>query len=157
MTSTSPRSKQKVNQIIEKPGKEEFSDSNDEYVYSTGNDQSKIPNVTVQISSVDVSMIVDTSASTDIINEDAFGRITKLSTVQLGPTTKRLFAYGSLLSYKTALALGILNLHINQIKESSLSHDIEKRFPDLFSCTSIAQLSLSHKKHDKFLFTSERK
>ena len=95
MTSTSPRSKQKVNQIIEKPGKEEFSDSNDEYVYSTGNDQSKIPNVTVQISSVDVSMIVDTSASTDIINEDAFGRITKLSTVQLGPTTKRLFAYGS--------------------------------------------------------------
>ena len=64
---------------------------------------------------------------------------------------------GSLLSYKTALALGILNLHINQIKESSLSHDIEKKFPDLFNCTSIAQLSLSHKKHDKFLFTSERK
>ena len=168
MTSTSPRSKQKVNQIIEKPGKEESSDSDDEYVYSTGNDQSKIPKVTVQINSVDVSMIVDTGASTDIIDEDAFGRITQHSTVQLGPTTKRLFAYGSkdrlstlgqfegeiecqqakrqkvtiqvlrgnhgsLLSYKTALALGILDLHINQIKESPLSHDIENKFPDLFN------------------------
>ena len=95
MTSTSPRSKQKVNQIIEKPGKEESSDSDDEYVYSTGNDQSKIPKVTVQIDSVDVSMIVDTGASTDIIDEDAFGCITQHSTVQLAPTTKRLFAYGS--------------------------------------------------------------
>ena len=36
--------------------------------------------------------------------------------------------HGSLLSYKSALALGILDLHINQIKESPLSHDIEKKF-----------------------------
>ena len=161
-------SKQKVNENIEKPFKEELSNSDDEYVYSAGNDQSKIPKVTVQINSVDVSMILDTGASTDIIDEDAFSRITQHSTVQLGPTTKRLFAYGSkdrlstlgqfegeiecqqakrqnvtvqvlrgnhgsLLSYKTASALGILDLHINEIKESSLSHDIEKKFPDLFN------------------------
>ena len=72
------RSKQKVNQIVEKPGKEESCDSDDEYVYSIGNDQSKIPKVTVWINSGDVSMIVDTGASTDIIDEDAFGCITQL-------------------------------------------------------------------------------
>lgn len=40
---------------------------------------------------------------------------------------------GSLLSYKTAIALGILDLHINQVKTNMLSQNIEKKFPNLFS------------------------
>ena len=56
------QSKHKLNQVIEKPGKgeSESSDSDDEYVYSTGiNDthKSKIPQVTVHINKIDVSMI----------------------------------------------------------------------------------------------------
>ena len=40
-------------------------------------------------------MIVDTGASTDIIDEDTFNRITQRLPVQLDSTTKCLFAYGS--------------------------------------------------------------
>lgn len=38
--------------------------------------------------------------------------------------------HGSLLSYKTAIALGI---HINQVKTNIFSHDIEKKFPNIFN------------------------
>lgn len=72
----------------------ESSDSDDEYVYSTDKGKSKIPKVTVQIKKVDGSMIVDTGASTDIIDDDTFNHIAQQAPIQLGPTTKRLFAYG---------------------------------------------------------------
>ena len=98
-------------------------------------------------------MIVDTGASTDILDEETFNKVNQRNIV-LHPTTKRLFAYGStaqlytlgqfdgeigcnqrkqqvsfhvlrgnhgsLLSYKTAMALGILDLQVCQVINSTL-------------------------------------
>lgn len=86
------KSQERTVQTENKPGcretwQPESSDSDDEYIYSTGNDihKSKIPQVTVQVNGVDVSMIVDTGASTDIIDEGTFNRITQRLPVQLDP------------------------------------------------------------------------
>ncbi len=68
--------------------------SDDEYLYTTGQDKSKIPTVTVNIEDVEVQMIVDTGASTDILDEETFNKVNQRNIV-LYPTTKRLFAYGS--------------------------------------------------------------
>ena len=144
MTSASPRSKQKVNQIVEKPGKEE-SDSDDEYVYSTGNDQSKIPKVTVRINSVDVSMIVDTGASTDIIDEDAFGRSPN---TQLSNLVPRLNTYLPMVQKIDCLLSDSLKVKLNANKkrgkkllsmfyEGTMVHFSVTRLREFLICTSI--------------------
>ena len=143
------------------------SSSDDEYLYTLGKDKSKIPLVTVKINNVDVEMVIDTGASTDIIDEVAFEKINRNQNITLRPTTKRLFAYGSdeqlpvlgeligdltfkdnrqsvplhvmkgkhgsLLSYKSAMALGILNIHVNKVvAESSQLDMLTRKFPSLF-------------------------
>ena len=174
-TRLAQNSSQQINQVVEKQRVEESSDSDDEYVYSIGKDKSHIPKATVQINDVDVSLIIDTGASVDVIDEHTFNNLVRRSSAKLSLTAKCLFAYGSndqllslgqfdgtitfqqkklqrvpihvlqgnhgsLLSYKTALALGILKLHVNQVKEGSRSVDsLEQRFPNLF--TGIGQLT----------------
>ena len=78
------RQEQKLNQVTVIPS-DETSSSDDEYLYTTGQDRSKIPTV---------QMIVDTGASTDILDEETFNKVNQRNIV-LHPTTKRLFAYGS--------------------------------------------------------------
>ena len=115
-----------------------------------------------------VQMIIDTGASTDILDEDAYHRINQQQDIALQPTTKRLFAYGSksqltvlgkfeatiafknsqktttihvlqgshgsLLSYKTAMDLGILDMHIYQIGDDTSSPEsLTYEYPALFS------------------------
>jgi transposase InsO family protein len=174
-----PQQKLHVRQVTENSTQEKStqeseasSDSDDEYIFSTGKDESKIPTITVKINCADVPMIVDTGASTDIIDEKAFSQINQHLPVKLGHTTKRLFAYGSktqlptlgqfegviefkgnrakskihvlkgsngsLLSYKTAQHLKVLNLNINHINHINKSvcpilEKLEKKYPKLFS------------------------
>ena len=78
------------------PVDEEESDSSsdDEYLYSTGTNKSKIPTVVVKINNVDIKMIIDTGASIDIVDETAFKHINQ-DNITLQPSSKRLLAYGS--------------------------------------------------------------
>ena len=72
------------------------SSSDDEYLYTMGQDKlHKVPKVKVKINDVEVEMIVDTGASTDVIDEVTFRCINHHNNVILQPTIKRLFAYGS--------------------------------------------------------------
>ena len=112
-------------------------------------------------------MIVDTGASTDILDEDTFRQINHNNDIVLQPTTKRLFAYGStdqlpmmgqfngtisfrgnqhgvtihilkgshgsLLCYKTATTLGILDLQIQHVQDRTSLHDkLSMKYPTLF-------------------------
>ena len=143
------------------------SSSDEEYLYSTSKDMSKVPTVNVRVNDVDIEMIVDTGASMDILDESAFQTINRNKEIALQPTTKRLFAYGStdqlatigqfggtisfqdkrhetpihvlkgnhgsLLSYKTAMALGILNLQVRHVQDDTTPHDkLCTKYPTLF-------------------------
>ena len=143
------------------------SSSDEEYLYSTSKDKSKVPTVTVKINNVETEMIVDTGASTDILDENTFRQINRDNDIVLQPTTKRLFAYGStsqlptlgqfngkisfednrqsvpihvlqgshgsLLSYKTATALGILNVQVRHVRDHAQVQDkLSAKFPNLF-------------------------
>ena len=111
-------------------------------------------------------MIVETGASTDILDEDTFTQINRNKEITLQSTTKRLFAYGStdqlaamgqfnstisfrdnqrdvpihvlkgshgsLLSYKTATALGIVNLQVRHVQDTPLHAKLSAKYPTLF-------------------------
>ena len=121
----------------------------------------KIPKVSVKIGDVVVEMVMDTGATTDILDEATYRNIHQNEDTELQPTTKRLFAYGSdsqltilgkfdatiafkdkykdkykdttihvvqgshgsLLSYKTAMDLGILDLHVNHVSDTVPVHE----------------------------------
>ena len=71
------------------------SSSDEEYLYPTNKDKSKIPTVNVKVNDVEIEMIVDTGTSTNILDEDTFRQINCNNDAVLQPTTKRLYAYGS--------------------------------------------------------------
>ena len=146
----------------------ESSDSSDEYLYTLGNPAgSKTPVTSVLINSVPIKMMIDTGASTDIIDEHSFEEIKRHSDVPLQPPTKRIFAYGSesqlavcgqftanlavdsknvcstlhviqgnygsLLSYKTASSLGLVDVKVNQVRGQPQTSDVLiQQFPTLF-------------------------
>ena len=148
--------KANVNQVS--AAQELASSSDDEYLYTMnhGSNAPKIPKVSVKIGVV-VEMVIDTSATTDILDEATYRNIHQNEDTELQPTTKRLFAYGSdsqltilgkfdatiafkdkykdttihvvqgshgsLLSYKTAMDLGILDLHVNHVSDTVPVHE----------------------------------
>ena len=76
---------------------ESASSSDDEYLYTMRQDENtlSIPKISIEINEVTVDMIVDTGASTDILDEVTYCRINHRLNIKLQPSTKCLFAYGS--------------------------------------------------------------
>ena len=73
----------------------ESSCSDDEYLYLNGRDKSKIPTVLVKNNNVKTRMIIDTGASTDILDEIAFAHINQKNNITLQPLSTCLLAYRS--------------------------------------------------------------
>ena len=71
------------------------SSSDEEYLYSTGKDKSKVSTADVRINDVEIEMIVDNGASMDILDKTTFHKVNHNKDIALQPMTKRLFAYGS--------------------------------------------------------------
>ena len=68
---------------------EEASSSDDEYLYVLRQDktQVKTPTVSLKIDDTIVEMIVDTGASTDILDEATFEKVNHLKHIELQPPT----------------------------------------------------------------------
>ena len=70
--------------------------SEEEYIFTCEKmADSKMPKVTVKINDIPITMIVDTGASLDIIDEVTFNKLEQKAHIQLGCTSTKLFAYGS--------------------------------------------------------------
>ena len=95
-TTVTPKqrdSRQKPQNKIQVVKEEESeSSSDDEYAYSTGTSKSKVPMVVVKVNNVDIEMIVDTGAFTDIVDETAFELINHDNSIMLQDSSKRLLA-----------------------------------------------------------------
>ena len=70
--------------------------SEDEYLFICMNKaDGKMPKVKVKINDILITMIVDTGASLDIIDEVTFHQLQQKTDIQLGRASTKLFAYGS--------------------------------------------------------------
>ena len=101
-----------VNTVLASPTRDEDdSSSDDEYVYTLGHEPGtvRVPETNVEINGVKMKMMIDTGASTDIIDEAAFRKIDQTRPIQLEEDTCRIFAYGS---QSRLTALGKFNASI---------------------------------------------
>ena len=74
----------------------ETDSSEDEYLFICMNKaDGKMPKVKVKINDIPLTMIVDTGASLDIIDEVTFHQLQQKTDIQLGRASTKLFAYGS--------------------------------------------------------------
>ena len=119
-----------------------------------------MPKITVTVNGIPISMIVDTGASTNIMDESTFA---KLQSIELQSTSSRIFAYGSesqlsvlgkfqanieacgnavnttvhvvqgeygsLMSYETAVSLGVVDIRVNTIETGD---QLAQKFPSVF-------------------------
>ena len=82
------RDKVQQRQIKAVKSDSDSSGSDEGYLYSTSRDKSKIPTVNVKVNDVEIEMIVDTGASTDILDEDTFSQVNRNNVIALQPTAK---------------------------------------------------------------------
>ena len=74
----------------------ETDSSEEEYLFTCMNKaDGKMPKVKVKINDIPITMIVDTGASLDIIDEVTFHQLQQKTDIQLGRASTKLFAYGS--------------------------------------------------------------
>ena len=86
----------KVHQVVAVPNSPpQVSSSDEEYLYTLGKQSGKlpVPETTVGVNGVLVKMMVDTGASTDILDEETFSKIAKSTKIELKEASARIFAY----------------------------------------------------------------
>ena len=89
--------KPQVNQVsaaLEQQEKEDSS-SDDEYIFTIGRQpgEVKVPKTDVEINGVKMRMMIDTGASTDIVDEAAFRKMSQTQPIKLAEDTCRIFAW----------------------------------------------------------------
>ena len=84
-------------------------------------------------------MIVDTGASTDILDEDAFDKVNHLKKIELQTPTKRLFAYGSESQLKV-LGKFKANIEFKEHRRTSTIHVLQGNHGSLLSYDTAVNL-----------------
>ena len=138
------RTQEGVNQVSsELPADEPESSSDDEYLYALNQNRtrSSIPQVTVHINKISVDMIVDTGASIDILDEDTYNKVNHDNTLTLQPSTKRLFAYGSI-SQLNVLGCFTTNITVKASKKAVTFHVLEGNHGSLLIYTTARDLGI---------------
>ena len=71
--------------------------SDDEYVFTLIRNQSKVqvPETDVEVNGMQITVMIDTGASTDILDEATFNMVNKDCRIKLQPDSCKIFAYGS--------------------------------------------------------------
>ena len=161
-----PSNRALVHQVTEMPDpSSQGYSSEEEYIFmlTQASGKLKTPETIVEISGVSTKVMIDTGASTDILDESAFRKITESVKIELRESSTRIFAYGStsqlkvlgkfetdiaarnnkvastihvlkgthgsLLSYTTACALGLVDVNINSVA----SHEtLAEQYPTIF-------------------------
>ena len=77
------------------------SESDDEYLFTLTKKKTKSPAVEVKINNCPVQMILDTGASTNIIDEDTYTKLAATSDIRLQKSDAQLFAYNTDTPLKT--------------------------------------------------------
>ena len=150
---TTQRSKGRVNRVTDTASTQETqatpatnekeSSSDDEYLFTLGNEASNpaTPKTSVKINEQNVQMIIDTGASTDIIDKATFDRISVSRKIKLQKSTAQIFAYGSDMPLKT---YGKFETTIESKKAITIAtiHVIEGNSGCLLSYNTACELSL---------------
>ena len=101
----------------------------------------RVPETNVEIDGVKMKMMIDTGASTDIIDEIAFEKIKQTRATQLEEDTCRIFAYGSQ-SRLAVLGKFDANIRANGKQIMTTVHVLERKHGSLLSFATASKLGL---------------
>lgn len=129
---------------------EEETSSDDEYIFTLGQEPAKtrVPEINVEINGVVMRMMIDTGASTDIMDEAAFQKITQTQPIQLTEDRCRIFAYGSQ-SQLCVLGKFDANIKANGKQVLSTVHVLQGTHGSLLSFATASKLDLVDVKINK--------
>ena len=89
--------KQPIDQVKTEGDEDPPSSSDeDEFLFMLGDGQGnqKVPETIVNVNGVPVRMTIDTGASTSIVDDASFAKVTQNQPIELRPTSTRIFSYG---------------------------------------------------------------
>ena len=139
-----PNRSAQVNTVSAAPAQDEQdSSSDDEYIHTLGHEPGKmqVPEINVEINGIEMKMLIDTGASTDIIDEEAFRKISQTRPVRLEEDTCRIFAYGSQ-SRLAVLGKFKANIGANGKQVTSTIHVLQGTHGSLLSFSTANKLGL---------------
>ena len=117
--------------------------SDDDYIFTLGCEpgKMKVPETNVEINGVRMKMMIDTGASTDILDEAAFQKMNHTQPIKLTEDTCRMFAYG-LQSQLRALGKFDANIRANGKRVTSTVHILQGTHGSLLSFATANELGL---------------
>ena len=136
-------SKSHIHQVSSEQCEHISSSSDDEYLYTLNNNSTdtKTLEVCVKVNGISIKMIVDTGASTDILDENTFSKIKQLKNIKLQTPTKRIFAYGSN-SQLTALGTFATKIEFKNNRCTSSIHVLQGNHGSLLSYKTASNLGI---------------
>ena len=118
--------------------------SSGEYLYTLGDTtKTTVPKVDVKLSGITISMIIDTRASTDIIDEKDFTKVNQTSNLELQPSTRCIFAYGAD-SQLTVIGQFVTSIEADLKSVQTMIHVIQGNNGSLLSYRTACNLGLIH-------------
>ena len=132
-----------VSTAPEEENEKEESSSDDEYIFTLGHEPGKtrVPETNVEINGVEMKMMIDTGASTDIMDEAAFQKIKQAQLIKLTEDRCRIFAYGSQ-SRLSVLGKFDAIIRANGKQVSSTVHVLQGTHGSLLSYATASELGL---------------
>ena len=135
-----------VNHISTAPPQEEEeedSSSDDEYIFTLGHEPGKlqVPETNVEINGVRMKIMIDSGASTDILDEAAFQTISQAQPIVLAEDACRIFAYGSQSRLNT-LGKFDANIRANGKHITTTVHVLQGTHGSLLSFGTASELGL---------------
>ena len=145
---TAPNRRQ-VNHVSTAPPQDEEEESSEEsssdgeYIFTLGQETGKtgVPETSVKVNGVLTKMMIDTGASTDVLDEAAFQKIDQVQPIQLADVTYPIFPYGSQ-SRLRVLGKFKANITANGKQITANTHVLEGTHGSLLSFATASKLGL---------------
>ena len=133
-----------VHHIVSSEPCQKNDSSSDEYLYTlSGTANTTAPRVNVKINDITISVIIDTGASTNIMNEKAFSKVNCMNNHDCKPTTKYIFRY-SANSQLIVLGQFVTNIETDLKPVKSVIQVIQGNHGSLVSYDTACNLGLVH-------------
>ena len=133
-----------IHQVISSEPHQKSDSSSDEYLYTLGDTaNTTVPKVDVKLNGITISMIIDTGASTDIIDEKDFAIVNQTNNLELQPSTRCIFAYGAD-SQLIVVGQFVISIEADMKSVQTMIHVIQGNNGSLLSYRTACNLGLIH-------------
>ena len=133
-----------IRQVVSSEPHQKSDSNSEEYLLTLGDTaNTTAPKVDVKLNGISISMIIDTGASTDIVDEKDFAKVHQTSNLELPPSTRCILAYGAD-SQLTVAGQFVTSMEAAMKSVQTMIHVIQGNNGSLLSYRTACNLGLIH-------------